>query len=85
MILSNGTNSISLDVSDFNAMKMLMEVSEKESQLLRGVNSKGEIVVATIMPDKIFVETKQTNSYIRRNIYHKNGEEEETFCGKWYY
>lgn len=44
-----------------------------------GKNADDENVVISVFPDKIIVETFQSNGWVRENVYHTDGTAEELY------
>lgn len=83
MILENKENSITLDTTDFPAMRKLMKEHGDSNFPFFGTNEEGEAIAVSIEPDNIVIETEQENGRVRKNAYWNDGTCEEWFCGTW--
>ena len=77
------TRGIEIDFSDHEAMCKVMDNYHKTQTMLFGENEEGEMTTASIFEDKIVLVTFQSNHWLRKNIYHRDGTVEEMFEGKW--
>ena len=48
-----------------------------------GVNENGEKIHISIAHESIVVMTFQSNGWMRKNVYHRDGTREELFEGRW--
>ncbi len=74
--------SIHLDPTDLNSMIKLMDQYGDSDTMFPGTNEDGESVHISIFYDKIVVVTFQTNHWIRKNVYWRDGTREELFEGR---
>ena len=72
--------------SDYNrpefvqeAMNALMDKHGKSKTMYPGTNEHGESVYISIFEDMIVTMTTQSNGWMRKNIYYRDGSREETF------
>ena len=70
---------IFLDPSDQESMNRLMDEHGDSTTMYPGKSEHGEDVYISIFPDRIVTSTTQSNGWIRKNIYHRDGTREETF------
>lgn len=75
--------TLNIDFSDFNQLENLMSRHEEFQEMLFGKNEEGEDTITHINEDHIILETHQSNHWVRRNVYWKDGTVEELFDGKW--
>lgn len=80
----NPENCITIDPKNFKSLCELMDkYGETLKTMLFGENEDGETTITSINPDNIVVDTQQSNGWVRRNIYWRDGTREELFDGKW--
>lgn len=72
-------NQINLDPTDQESMNRLMDEHGDSKTMYPGINEDGEDVYISIFHDKIVTSTTQSNGWIRKNIYWRDGTREETF------
>lgn len=72
-------NQIHFDPTNQEAMNALMDEHGKSKTMYPGINEHGESVYISIFEDKIVTMTLQTNRWMRKNIYYRDGSREETF------
>ena len=70
---------IFFDPTNQEAMNALMDEHGKSKTMYPGTNEHGESVYISIFEDKIVTMTSQSNDWIRKNIYYRDGSREETF------
>ena len=70
---------ILFDPTDQEAMNKLMDEHGESKTMYPGTNEQGESVYMSIFNDKIVTMTSQTNGWMRKNIYYRDGSQEETF------
>lgn len=75
---------IEIDFGNHAAMCEAMDKYHTTETMLLGKNTDGEMVMVSIFADKIVQTTLQSNRWIRKNIYHRDGTVEELFEGKWH-
>lgn len=75
-------STIRLDPTDLNSMITLMDTYGDSNTLYPGTNENGETVHISIFHEKIVVVTFQTNRWIRKNVYWRDGTREELFEGR---
>lgn len=76
------SDTIHLDPTDLSSMISLMDAYGDSDTLFPGTNEDGETVHISIFHDKIVVVTFQTNRWIRKNVYWRDGTREELFEGR---
>lgn len=72
-------NSIEFNPHDLKGMRRLMDKYGESNTMFPGKNEIGERVHISIFHDKIVVSTFQTNDWIRKNTYYRDGSRDETF------
>lgn len=72
-------NIIHFDPYNLDGMRRLMDEHGHSNTMFPGVNEDGETTYISIFSDKIVVSTCQSNSWFRKNIYHRDGSREETY------
>ena len=72
-------DSIRLDPTDLKGMIELMDKYGDSQTLYPGENDEGELVHIFIFHDMIVTETLQSNNWIRKNIYYRDGSREELY------
>ena len=70
---------IHFDPTDQAAMNRLMDEHGDSKTMYPGTNELGEDVYISIFKEKIVTSTSQSNGWIRKNIYYRDGSREETF------
>ena len=70
---------IHFDPTNQEAMNALMDELGKSKTMYPGTNEHGESVYISIFEDKIVTMTSQSNGWMRKNIYYRDGSREETF------
>ena len=70
---------IHFDPTNQEAMNALMDEHGKSKTMYPGTNEHGESVYISIFEDKIVTMTSQSNDWMRKNIYYRDGSREETF------
>ena len=73
------------DWSNRDVRDAIMRKYGKRTEPYYSRNENHELVRVEVSPDKVVIETKQKNGFIRENRY-RYGEDlmEEIFKGKWY-
>lgn len=71
--------SIEFNPHDLKGMCALMDKYGNNETMFPGENEAGERVHISIFPDKIVVATFQTNDWLRKNTYYRDGSRDETF------
>lgn len=74
---------VNFNPEDQDNMISLMDKSDEFDEMLVGTNVEGEDVNISINHDHIIVDTYQTNGWVRKNIYWRDGDNEELFEGRW--
>lgn len=77
------TPEITVDSTDLPGMIKTMDEYGDMQYPLFGQNDEGERVMISIYHDKIIIVTYQSNHWIRKNYYYRDGMREELFDGKW--
>lgn len=72
-------SGIEFNPHDLKGMCDLMDKYGSSETMFPGENEVGERVHISIFPDKIVVSTFQTNDWIRKNTYYRDGSRDETF------
>jgi len=75
--------TFSFDPSDFKGMLKLMDEKGNSNTMFLGSNESMEDTTISIFRDKIIYVTFQSNGWVRKNIYRRDGTTEETFDGRW--
>lgn len=70
---------IFLDPSDQESMNRLMDEHGDSTTMYPGKSEHGEDVYISIFTDRIVTSTTQSNGWIRKNIYHRDGTREEMY------
>lgn len=70
---------IEFNPHDLKGMRRLMDEHGHSKSTFPGENENGERVHISIFPDKIVIATFQTNDWIRKNTYYRDGSSDETF------
>lgn len=71
--------TIVVDPCDLKGNVALMERADEFTAPYLGENEEGEKVVVSVNKDNITVQTFQKNDWVRTNIYHEDGYNEEMF------
>ena len=80
----NQENCITIDPKNFKSLCELMDkYGETTKTMLSGKNENGETTITSIFTDHIVVDTQQSNGWVRRDVYWKDGTYEELFDGRW--
>ena len=64
---------IHFDPTNQEAMNALMDEHGKSKTMYPGTNEQGESVYISIFEDKIVTMTSQSNGWMRKNIYYRDG------------
>lgn len=70
---------IHFDPTNQEAMNALMDEHGRSKTMYPGTNEHGESVYISIFEDKVVTMISQTNGWMRKNIYYRDGSREETF------
>ncbi len=70
---------IHFDPTDQDAMNRLMDAYGDSKTMYPGTNEHGEDVYISIFYDRIVTATTQSNGWIRKNIYYRDGSREEMY------
>lgn len=70
---------IRFDPHDWKGMHRLMDRHEEFTSEYFGQNEAGERVGISVNKDNITTMTRQSNGWIRENIYHRDYEVEELY------
>lgn len=70
---------IRFDPTNLAGMRRLMNEHGANNTAYPGKNESGERVLISISLDKIVVSAFQTNGWIRKNTYYRDGSCDETF------
>lgn len=70
---------IHFDPTDQKAMNKLMDEHGDSKTMYPGTNEYGEEVYISIFNEKIVTSTLQSNGWIRKNIYYRDGSREEMY------
>ena len=82
--MNSANPTITIDPSNFKSMCELMDkYGETTKTMLFGKNENGETITTSIFTDHIIVDTQQSNGWVRRNVYWRDGTREELFDGRW--
>lgn len=68
---------------DFKYLRELMDKYGETKFPFFGNNQNDEDVEIHICPDTITLITYQSNHWIRKNVYYRDGSSEELYQGKW--
>lgn len=71
-----------VDPLDFNGMLEVMDKYGESDNIYHGVNENLEDVTISVFHDHISITTYQSNGRVRKNIYWRDGTNEELFDGK---
>jgi len=77
------SQTFTFDPSDYKAMLKLMDEKGDSDTMFLGANENMEDTTISIFHDKIVYVTFQSNGWVRKNIYWRDGTTEEIFDGKW--
>lgn len=77
------SRTFTFDPSDLEAMRKLMDERGDSDTMFLGVNENMEDTTISVFHDKIIYVTFQSNGWVRKNIYWRDGTREELFDGKW--
>lgn len=70
---------IEIDFGNHDAVVAAMDKYHHLDTMIFGENSEGESQFISIYQDKIYVDTCQSNGWVRKNIYHRDGTVEEMY------
>ena len=73
------TKLIEIDFGNRDSIIETMDKYHHLDQMIFARNELEELQAISIYEDKIFVDTYQSNGWIRKNIYHRDGTIEETY------
>lgn len=71
------------DPSNYEDMLALMDEKGHSDTMFLGINENMEDTTISIFHNKIVYVTFQSNGWVRKNTYWRDGTREETFAGKW--
>lgn len=74
---------LSFNSRDLEGMCKIMDDYHSYDYPFFGKNQYGEDTTISVFDDKIIVLTYQSNRWVRKNYYYRDGSSEETFEGKW--
>lgn len=75
---------IEINFSDHASLCELMDKYREMKPMLLGKNEDGEMVTVSIFANVIAAQTFQSNHWIRKNYYYRDGTTEELYEGKWH-
>jgi len=81
--MNEESQTFTFDPSDYKAMLKLMDEKGDSDTMFLGSNESMEDTTISIFHDKIIYVTFQSNGWVRKNIYWRDGTIEEIFDGKW--
>ena len=70
---------VNIDPCDHKGMVELMDIADDFKGSWSGDNESGEHIQITISKDNIIVKAFQSNNWIRKNIYWRDGTSEELY------
>lgn len=82
-IPAQNNDTILIDPYDLDGLRKIMDEHCHLETMVFGENELGELTAASIFKDQIVVETYQSNGWLRKNIYYRDGSRDEMFNGKW--
>lgn len=71
--------TFTLDPSDLEGMRKLMDEHGDSETMFPGENEDGELTFVSIYHDRIVQATHQANGWVRLNTYWRDGTREETY------
>lgn len=71
--------TFTLDPSDLEGMRKLMDEHGDSETMFPGENEAGELTFVSIYHDRIIQATHQANGWVRLNTYWRDGTHEETY------
>ena len=71
--------TIRVDFGDWKSIIDAMDNYSHIDHMIFGKNSEGERIAMSIWSDRIILNTFQANGWTRINIYHRDGDTEETY------
>lgn len=71
------------DPTDLGSMCELMDKYGESETMFMGVNTEGEDTTISVATENIVYVTYQHNGRVRKNIYWRDGTQEETFDDRW--
>ncbi len=71
------------DSTDLEGMRKIMDDYHDYKYPFIGKNQDGEATTIAVFEDTIVLLTYQSNKWVRKNYYYRDGSSEETFEGKW--
>ena len=71
------------DPTDLKAMCKLMDEYGDSDTMFTGTNTELEDTTISIFHDRIVYVTFQSNGWVRKNVYWRDGTREELFDGRW--
>lgn len=75
----NDEKTFTLDPSDLEGMRKLMDEHGDSETMFPGENEAGELTFVSIYHDRIVQATYQANGWVRLNTYWRDGTREETY------
>lgn len=75
-------NSLKVNAFDLDSMIDLMENYGSTEHMLFGKNEIGEFATISISKDRVLMQTYQSNGWIRKNVYYRDGTVEELLMDK---
>lgn len=75
--------TLKVDPSDLEGMLEVMDKYGDSDTMYFGKNEDGEDVHISVFSDKIRATTYQSNHWVRKNTYYRDGSWDEMFDGKW--
>lgn len=75
--------TFTFDPYDYEGMVKLMDELGDSETFYTGVNEALEDITISISKDRIDTTTFQSNGWVRKNTYWRDGTREELFEGKW--
>lgn len=71
------------DSRDLEGMRKIMDDYHSYEYPFIGKNQDGEDTTLAVFKDTIVLLTYQSNRWVRKNYYYRDGSSEETFEGRW--
>ena len=82
--MNSANPTITINPRDHKSLcKIMDKYGPTTTTMLCGENEDGEATYTSIFNDHIVVDTHQSNGWVRRNVYWRDGTREELFDGKW--
>ena len=86
MVVSKDTNRKQIAIDDWSNTTYLCKLMDNYGDSnfpFIGKNEEGEDISISIFHDKIVLVTYQSNKWVRKNLYYRDGTAEEMFEGRW--